>query len=471
MRPEIRPDIRYVVRPVAAVVMLVLAVLVGFTALVNGPDSTAHAVTDEPTSPDPSDPPSSETPTDDPSSDEPSDEPTEDPTEQPTQEPTQEPTQPPSTEEPDEIEVDNAVFRWGINNQVNAHSHNPQAEAINFMSAGVADPGGANRFLPKRKWRAREGAVSIQKLVGSRQRLATWAGLRTAADGKTRINSSSVFSGHTVVMRKGVGTVDAGAGEATISWRGTFTVLFYGGNTMLTVSDPTLEVADGVGRVSAVLGGFASARNGGGWKKVTPRRVRIADLPQLELGKEGLSASPAYAGVKVSGSTEQDTTGTYAGAFPQPMIGFLKAMGTDQFWYSTGLSTDQTKVASDLFVSYDEANEVTPTPTSEPTPTEQPSIDNPVNDPPPQAVQQTVPQPRDEPAPSPASQAPGLPDEIPEAQRALLTPADLGQVRNASASSSNRTSGLDDASTWWLGGALLLLVAAGLLLVPARPRP
>lgn len=464
MRPEVRPGIRYAVRPVAAVVMLVLAVLVGFTALVNGPDSTAHAVTDEPTSPDPSDPQSSETPTDDPSSDEPSDEPTEEPTEQPTQEPT-------PTEEPGEIEVDNAVFRWGLNDQANAHSHNPQREAINFLSAGVADPGGANRFLPKSRWSAREGAVSIQKSVGSRQQLATWAGLRTAADGKTPINSSSVFSGHTVVIRKGAGTVDAGSGDATISWQGTFTVLFYGGNTMLTVSDPTLEVTDGVGRVSAVLGGFASARNGGGWKKVTPRRVRIADLPQLELGKEGFSASPAYAGVKVSGSTKQDTTGTYAGAFPQPMIGFLKGMGTDQFWYSTGLSTDQTKVASDLLVSYDEANEVTPTPTSEPTPTEEPSIDNPVNDPPPDPVQQAVPAPRDEPTPSPATQAPGLPDEIPEAQRALLTPADLGQVRHVAADSSDQSSGLDDSTAWWLGGALLLLVAAGLLMVPARPRP
>ncbi|KRF18843.1 hypothetical protein ASG90_02810 [Nocardioides sp. Soil797] len=460
----------YAARPVAGVLLLVLAVVLVFSTMFNAPGASADPAGAEIEAGE-----SAETPSDSPSVDpsgdssgDPSGEPTtDDPSDPATDEPTDEPSNEPSEtglpEEPTTQKVADAVFRWGLNDQSNAHSHNPQREAINFLSAGVANPGRPNSFLPRRKWSAKEGQVSIQKRSGDGYRLATWAGLRTGSDNRTPINSSSVFSGHTVVIKQGVGTVDSAQEDATITWRGTFTVLYYGGNTMFTVSDPVLTVEQGVGQVTAILGGYATSRTDGGWKKVTPKRVRIADLGKVDLGKEnGFSIAPAYEGVKVTGSTKQDTAGAHSGAFPQPMITFLAGLETDQFWYSTGLSTDDTKVASPLTVSYDEANEITPTPTPEPS--SEPTIDNPVNDAP---QQPGAPAPRQEaPVAAPADRAPGLPAVVPEEQRQLLTPADLGEVRPVAGEITPRE---DGTRTWWLVGALLL-AAALLLLVPARPR-
>lgn len=476
-------------RPVAGVLLVVLAVVSGFGAVVSGPQAwaapgeevassalssqtstgetpddeesdevgvseTPEEADEETDEPDPTDESSqsadsSESPTDD-ASGEPTDEPSDEPSEEPSGEPTDDTV----------IEVDNAVFRWGISNQSNARSHNPGA--FNFFSAGVADPGRGGVHLLEKHWQAKDGKVTIQKWMGKKRgwRRAAWESWKTNASGKpTGVDRN--FSLHNIVIRGGKGTVDVESGDAEIRWKGTFTVVYYSGNTIFTVTDPVLTLTGGAGELRATLGGFASDRDTmSSWEPVPSVKADIATLAKVKLGERGFSATPAYERVVAKGFSDQVTNGPW-GAFPQQMLDFLKPLEIAQFWYSTGLATDDTKLPLPLTVSYDDSAEIAPTP--DPEPTSPPAVDNPVNDAPPPPP---VAAPQVGPAPAPAAAPPGLPAAVPESQRELLTPADLEAVTLAAAPSHHQA--VPDR-TWWLVGSLLL-VAAFLLFIPARPR-
>ncbi|WP_110206330.1 hypothetical protein [Nocardioides daejeonensis] len=470
-----RRDLVTSVRAVCATVLLVAAVLLGVGAALTGPASaqpaetaaddtsqsptggaTAGSSTEEPAE-GPSDGPSEE-PTGQPTG---TDEPTEttEPTE--TAEPTDEPSESTGPEDPDGvIEVDDATFRWGINNQSNARSHNPAA--INFLSAGVANPGRGGVQLLEKHWNARTGNVTVQKWLGEKRgwQRATWKGLGTNASG-TRINSTGVFSNHTVLLSRGSGSVDPDRGDATLTWKGTFTVVYYGGNSIFTVTDPKLVVESGAGRITAVLGGFAASReNTTEWEPVPSRRVTIAELGKVKVSKGGFVTTPDYLGRKADGSVPQ-VGGKYGGSFPQPMIDFLKPLAIDQFWYSTGLSTDDTKLPLPITVGYQDQEPVAPTP--DPEPTDEPTVHNPTSQPPPQ-------QPAAPPAPvvpAPPGIVPTVPADVPlEAlPHAVQLTASAAEPAAATAATSTR-----DLTWWWVGA--LCTAAALLLLVPSRsPRP
>lgn len=484
----------YVVKPVAAVLAVVLAVLGGFTLVANAPAASAEPVlssVDEPTG-EPSEDPGQEptdTPTDQPSSgpseepgvpptqepseqpsEEPSDEPTEEPSEEPTEAPT-DPTTPPA--ETDVVQVDDAVFRWGINNQTNARSHNPGA--FNFLSAGVANPGRGGVHLLEKHWNAKAGNVVIQKWLGEKKgwKRAVWNDWKTASDGKTATGVDQNFSLHNVVIRGGKGTVDRPSGTAEIRWKGTFTVVYYSGNTLFTVTDPVLTVRNGKGEVTAELGGWASQRdNMSQWSPVTPKRVTIANLPKVKLKKKSITATPTYKGVVARGFSDQLTSGPAWGAFPQSMLDFLGPLDIAQFWYSTGLSTDGTKLPLPITVSYDAAEEEpAPTPTEEPT---APEIVNETTAPPPV----TTPQYPGFVLPNPAPIVPAGPMTAPDQSVSLAAPAsaagqdflltafDLSAAVPAAAPTV--ASAADADRTWWAVGALLLL-ASMLLSIPSRP--
>ncbi len=472
MQPDRQALLRYGAKPVAVVLLVLLAVLAGFSAVLHAPSAAAETgVTTESDTTTPADAPSvTETPTDMPT-DEPSDEATDDATGEPTDdtpgEPTGEPTEEPSESmspvPADGVEVDDAVFRWGINNQSNARSHNPGA--YNFFSAGIANPGRGGVHLLEKHWSAKAGNVVIQKWMGNRRgwKRSVWQDWRTAADG-SRTGMDSNFSLHNVVINGGTGTVDRVTRTAEIRWKGTFTVVYYSGNAIFTVTDPVLRVTDGVGEVTAVLGGWASERDQmSQWEPVASVRATIATLPKVKFGKDGVTSMPAYEGLNARGFSDQVTNGVW-GAFPQSMLDFLGPLDIAQFWYSTGLSTDHTKVPLPITVSYDGANAPEPTPTDEPSAV--PTVTNPTTAPPP-------PPPVPDPAPvvPPIEVAPILPVApgvaLPAAQRPLLTASDLSAAVPVSAPVA--AAAVDSDRTWWAVGGLLLL-AALLLSVPSRPR-
>ncbi|MQW75911.1 hypothetical protein GHK92_08500 [Nocardioides sp. dk4132] len=412
---------------------------------------------------------------------EPSGTPTPTPSDPPSTDPTGEPTTGP-TEDPEEtgvLEVSEAVFRWGVSNQSNARSHNPLS--INFLAAGVANPGGGGRQLRQDQWRAVQGNTEIQKRRpdGSYAR-ATWKGLGTTADGRTSIGMERDFSDHHVVMRGGTGTVDPASGDAEVSWKGTFTVVYYGGNTVFTISDPRLEVEDGVGRVTATMGGFYADRNDTTrWQRAPQRSATIVDLPDVDLGVLGTTVQPAYDGVRTSGGSEpQRREGDEWGSFPQSFVSYLVPLNTDQFWYSTGLSTDSTKRPLPMTFSWT-AREVAPpavTPSDEPSAT--PS--NPVVTPPPATgtdaptVGGVAPGTSD-PA-SGALAAGGLPGAgVPAGAVGTATAEGTGTLpastQLAASAPSTDAAAVSGSPWWWVGGSALLLSALLLLLPGGVPLP
>lgn len=423
----------------------------------DGPSETpAPSPTGEPT---PSEGP---TPTDDPEPTDP------DPTDPPTGEPEPSPTPTPS-EDPDgsgEVEVDDAVFTWSMSEQTNARSHNPLA--INFMSAGEANPGRGGIHLPRGKWKASQGKATIQKRTkAGRWRTATWDGLRTDADGNS-IGLYGPFSGHRVQLTGGTGTVDPGADDAKLSWKGTWTVVYYSGNTVFTLTDPVLEVQDGKGELRARGGGWAADRvDLDEWNPVTPEVVPVVTFSKVDVTDEGLVVEPDYAGVQVEGSVPQKRSGDAWGSFPQEFISFLEPMGTDQFWYSTGLQSDWTKVPTPIRVGWQGAEPETPAPTKPRPPQPEPS--NPVTTAPPVI-----------PAPVPQLPTPSLPTSVPQLPAAAPLTAETPwqafgatgtatQVTAAAPQDLRLTSASSSTTPWVVGGAFLL-GAALLLLVPVSGR-
>lgn len=397
------------------------------------------------------------------------------------------------------LSVEDAVLRWAVNNQTGARSHNPTA--INFLAAGVADPGRGGVELPQGKWRAKVGNVEIQKRrAAGGWRTATWDGLGTDPTGAA-IEVYGPFSGHRVSFTAGVGTVDPTTDSAHLQWEGTFTVLYYSGNSAFTLSDPTLEVTNGAGTLTAELGGWASGRDDPGvWEPVAAQRVVVADLPAVDLTDAGATVTPAYAQVQVAGTVEQVRTGEHWGSFPAPMVAALAPLGIDQFWYSTGLQSDWTKVAAPVLIGYagqapedaedaeEEGEDGADSPGDDDKSQGKPKPSNPVRTPP-----ATTPAPTPVPSSAPVAATP-MPSAAPTAtepaagssaadtasatlQAALAAglsrPVQVDATRSvasADARPADATSASTAAAGWWVGGALLL-AAAVLLLIPAPPRP
>ncbi|MGN0063219.1 MAG: hypothetical protein ACI379_03165 [Nocardioides sp.] len=443
------------VRVVAAALLAgagLMVLPVGASSAEGGAEESSATVQAEPTDPTPTDPTTDPTPTDPTSDPTPTDPTPTEPTETPT------PTGPP-TEEPEELEVDEALFTWSVSPQTNARSHNPIA--VNFMGAGVSNPGRAGSTLEKHQWRARQGNVVIQKLNAKGSwGTATWAGLETDANGDP-IQLYGPFSGHRVAISEGTGRVSPASDDAEVRWKGTFTVVWYSGNTVFTLTDPVLRLEDGDGQLTALMGGWATGRDSSTWKKLPSQEVTVAELRDADVTADGTVVTPEYRGVTVTGSEPQLRTGDDWGAFPQSFVSFLGPMGTDQFWYSTGLQSDWTKLPSPISVGWhgtvpDDGD--TP-PTTRPTPTPK----NPVTN-----------------APDPVSGGdPGQPPldlQVPadagvqaDSDAAWSAPVQVSAARPVEDRVALASAGASTTTAWVSGGALLL-AAAALLLAPFSPR-
>jgi hypothetical protein len=264
------------------------------------------------------------------------------------------------------FEVDDAELRWGLNNESNNRAFAPGT--FNFFSAGkIPNPGRGGQTMPQSAWKQADGNVSIQKYSTAAGGYvpATWAGLQTDSDGNIIASpTSGRFSNHQVVIDHGVGTVDPATGTATISWTGSFTVVYYSGYGFFYVTDPTLTVTHGDAVLTATLGGYASSMDDlSKWQALPDTPATLADLGQVDLGAGlGFTATPAYAGVAVTipaGGAPQRTDLPGWGSFPQSFIDFQVAGGLGSYWYTSGGSTDGNKPALPLTVSYDAGNPIT----------------------------------------------------------------------------------------------------------------
>ncbi|MBW9213774.1 hypothetical protein KV102_02875 [Mumia sp. zg.B53] len=250
--------------------------------------------------------------------------------------------------------VSGATLRWGLSNEVHNSAYAPGT--YNFLSAGkIGNPGAGGQTLKNAAewtngraagWKASAGAVSIEKqTAGGSYAPATWSGLTTSPTGGS-INppTSRSFSDHQVVLSGGAGWADPQTGRASLSWKGSFSVVFYSGMLFFYVADPQLNVGrDGSGTLTATLSGYGSSLDDQSvWKTVAPKKVTLATFPEVEIGEGGVTVTPAYAGVK-NGASDQLTTVPGWGSWPASFVAWLAETGTSSYWYTSGGAIDANK--------------------------------------------------------------------------------------------------------------------------------
>jgi len=262
-------------------------------------------------------------------------------------------------------ELNDAVFRWGINNESNNGAF---FGGCNFLTAGKAPSAGHSAVFNQTQYAAQgagvDANVRIEKpnAAGDYQ-LASWGTkclTRTGAPVTSSVNSA--FTESQVVITGGQGIVDPSKDSATIQWTGSFTVSFYGGLTYWYATDPKLTVVEGVGTLTATASGYGTDMfDQTKWVELESREITLATLPDVKLTSKGFSTQPAYVGVAVDttgGSHQPQTAKTttnaaYWGSFPQDFVDFQAETGQLAYWYSSGGSQDAAKPALPLHVGYD----------------------------------------------------------------------------------------------------------------------
>lgn len=339
----------------------------------------------------------------------------------------------------DEVELTEAVLRWGLNNEANNRS--PQGR-MNFLSAGQI-PKPADGELRETGWSQSAGLVSIEKWNGKTYQPATWAGLSTDAGGKPISGfMSGSYTGHQTVFRGGQGTVDRDAGTAHIEWQGSASIVFYGGMVFFHLADPVLDVTASGATLTGTVSGYGSTIDAPDVSfPVAPRQVTLADFGPITLGELGFTATPKYDGVRVVADGSQRTN-----SFPQSFVTAMELFGTSPFWYDSGGSLDLAKHPLPVTVNF------TGTGPAQAPPVEQPkqAITNKAkvaplqnSTPLPQSGLVAPPAPM---APLPAATSTGTTSEATSQQAAIRLVA-----------ATPEKGGVSPVLGWWLGGAFFVV--------------
>ncbi|MDR2565944.1 MAG: WxL domain-containing protein [Bifidobacteriaceae bacterium] len=252
-----------------------------------------------------------------------------------------------------DVAVEDVTLAWSINDESGGGAY---YGGCNFLSAGVAGNAGSAKVWTEADglWTAQDGDVSIEKPTASGVWEApTWATKCQNAAGQAVTTAAGSTTGNRVVFADGAGVVDLDSGTATVEWEGGFTVVFYGGMTYWSASDPVLTVnADGTGQLTATASGYkASMADPTLWEELTPQAIVLADFQGITLSETGFTLAPEYRGVAVTGVT-QSQTGADWGSFPQSFVDFQLLTGQSSYWYSSGTGGDAKKPAQPVAVAW-----------------------------------------------------------------------------------------------------------------------
>ncbi|NIH55241.1 hypothetical protein FHX76_003156 [Lysinibacter cavernae] len=275
----------------------------------------------------------------------------------------------PASTTPVDVErtVSNAGFRWGINNEANGGAY---FGGCNFLSAGTAGNTGASRV-----WSQADGFYSASSSNGNvRLEKPTAAGTWEAPTWGTKCldrtgaavtsNSTTSTTNTELVFTAGTGVVDPSTNSASISWKGSFTVAFYGGMTYWTATNPVLTVTDGVGTLTAIGSGYAADMDDASvWRELSPRMVTLGTLRGITVTHAGFTVSPEYVGVKNSlGGGRYDQAprtaenSAFWGSFPSDFVAFQIETGQSAYWYTSDGARDRAKIPVPLTVCFDMSN-------------------------------------------------------------------------------------------------------------------
>jgi putative cell wall-binding protein len=267
-----------------------------------------------------------------------------------------------------ELSVSDAVLTWGVTNEANGGAF---FGGCNFLSAGVAGNTGSSRVWTQSDgfYSASAGNVEIVKpnAAGDSTTKPTWETKCQTPAGVKVDTSATSWSDTKVQISAGSGHVDPATGEASIQWDGDFSVVFYGGLTYWTASDPQLTVdADGTGTLTATASGYGASRDSSRWETIAPRTITLAKLSDVVVDEDGFTVTPDYLGVSApadSGQVAQSpANAAYWGSFPSDFVDFQFLTGQSSYWFSSGGSTDVKKQALPITFGYTTTAAV-PTPT------------------------------------------------------------------------------------------------------------
>lgn len=247
------------------------------------------------------------------------------------------------------VELSGAVFEWAVNDESNTGAFNGQC---NFMSGGTSDGSAAT-------YRAADGDATVWKrtVSGSFAPVSDYATRCRDANGTTVTPGGSARLGQKVVYTNGTGTLDAATGATRISWRGTFSINFYGTLAPFWFSDPVLTVdADGNGAITATIGGYASSIDDPDVRSLIEpiAGVEIATLRDVDgANLDGFVATPRFEGVQVE-VVESPQIRAFPGwgSWPESFVRAMERLGTASYWYSSGGAADARKVPSPVVVAY-----------------------------------------------------------------------------------------------------------------------
>ncbi|KZE89591.1 hypothetical protein [Microbacterium sp. TNHR37B] len=245
-------------------------------------------------------------------------------------------------------ETSGALFDWGINNESSGGAY---FGGCNFLSAGVAGDAGSARVWTEADgfYRSRDGNTTIVRRTDGIDERPAWSTRCDTPEG-TSVNGKTTSAADSVTQTRvritgGTGVIDPDKGTARLSWKGAFTVAYYGGMTYWSAADPVLTVdADGSGTLTATLSGYASDMDDTSvWGRIAPRSVVLATLTGVEITRNGLTHTPDYLGVSVpseiAGRNPQparmaENRGWW-GAFPADFVRFQTLTGQSSYWYTT----------------------------------------------------------------------------------------------------------------------------------------
>ncbi|MCI1787321.1 MAG: fibronectin type III domain-containing protein [Actinomyces sp.] len=290
--------------------------------------------------------------------------------------------------------VDDATFQWGVNAESGGGAY---FGGCNFLSAGEAgDAGGSGLWAEDAGlYATQDGNVTVLKPDADGDLVEpTWttkcqnrygttingktAGLTITGSGATA--GQPTYSENVVRIAGGSGTLDPSTDSAHIEWDGSFTIVYYGGMTYWSISDPVLDVENGTGTITGTASGYGADMDDPSiWKELDTSPIHVADLSGVEVSESGIEVTPDFLGIAVSDeisgrnaqSEPSEANESWWGAFPDSWLRYAVLTGQSSYWYTTdgsATSIQPRKPAAPISISYT-AERVATAPAAPPAPT------------------------------------------------------------------------------------------------------
>lgn len=241
--------------------------------------------------------------------------------------------------------VTNAVFEWQGNPIMQGTA---MFGGSNYFSAGFSDG-------QEKTYKAELGNVHIVNRVGTKRYTPTWANHNDFASASDGYQIVEITGGEGKILADGTGE---------ISWKGQWSVNYYGGLVPFAIKDPTLVLhKDGSADINVELSGYGSSMKDPSKRElIEGQKAVLAHFSKLTVDKaKGFKVKPDYYGVKYDipkGDKDvypQDRTGDKWGSWPKSFVDFQLRTGLSSYWYSSGLSADPSKPPYSVKVDFSKA--------------------------------------------------------------------------------------------------------------------